>query len=217
MQRNAAFFLISSMVLGLLDQLHIFRVASDNLLTVVSDTTAMAFNRSVAFRYVTGLQLQHLIHRRLSTEFGRLVFLGFMECQVGYLALFLLFSVIGGFGWFWMGSLHKNIQLMLEFLKGPFLVLHFSCYTLMTPLMMLAVIMLYMLMLLSTLNVIRHLICSNSQNWLLNLNLICETLVWGRKWLADFNTGKNQLVLFDWSNNTGAIDVKMGGSVLEEK
>ena len=25
-----------------------------------------------------------------------------------------------------MVSLHKNIQLMLEFLKGPFLVLHFS-------------------------------------------------------------------------------------------
>ena len=27
-----------------------------------------------------------------------------------------------------MESLHKNIQLMLEFLKVPFLVLHFSCY-----------------------------------------------------------------------------------------
>ena len=25
------------------------------------------------------------------------------------------------------------------------------------------------------------------------------------------------MVLFDWSNNTGAIDVKMDGSVLEEK
>ena len=28
-----------------------------------------------------------------------------------------------------MGSLHKNIQLMLEFLRAPFLVLHFSYYT----------------------------------------------------------------------------------------
>ena len=27
---------------------------------------------------------------------------------------------------------------------------------------------------------------------------------------------KTQLVLFDWSNNTDAIDVKMDGSVLEE-
>ena len=33
----------------------------------------------------------------------------------------------------------------------------------------------------------------------------------------DFNVGKTQLVSFDWSNNTGAIDVKMDGSVLEEK
>ena len=37
------------------------------------------------------------------------------------------------------------------------------------------------------------------------------------KWFVDFNTGKTQLVSFDRSNNTGAIDVKMDGSVLEEK
>ena len=40
---------------------------------------------------------------------------------------------------------------------------------------------------------------------------------WDRKWLVDFNAAKTQLVSFDWSNNTGAIDVKMDGSVLEEK
>ena len=68
------------------------------------------------------------------------------------------FSVIDSFRWFWMESLHKNIQLMLEFLKGPFLVLHFSYYTLMTFLMILSLILLSVLMmLLSTLNVIRHL------------------------------------------------------------
>ena len=44
-----------------------------------------------------------------------------------------------------------------------------------------------------------------------------DTVDWGRKWLVDFNAGKTQLVLFDRSNNTGAIDVKMDGSVLEEK
>ena len=44
-----------------------------------------------------------------------------------------------------------------------------------------------------------------------------DTVDWSRKWLADFNTGKTQLVSFDQSNNTGAIDVKMDGSVLEEK
>ena len=38
----------------------------------------------------------------------------------------------------------------------------------------------------------------------------------GKKWLVDFNAGKTHLVLLDWSKNTGAIDVKMDGSVLEE-
>ena len=40
---------------------------------------------------------------------------------------------------------------------------------------------------------------------------------WGRKWLFDFNTAKAQLVLFGQSNNIGAIDVKMDGSLPEEK
>ena len=40
---------------------------------------------------------------------------------------------------------------------------------------------------------------------------------WGRKWLVDFSAGKTQLVSFDRSNNNGSIDVKMDGSVLEEK
>ena len=44
-----------------------------------------------------------------------------------------------------------------------------------------------------------------------------DTVDWGRKWLVDFNAGKTQLVSFDRSKNTGAIDVKMDGSVLEEK
>ena len=73
-------------------------------------TQAVALDISKAFKFFTSLSL--------------------MEFQVSYLALFLFYSVIGIFRWFWMGSLHKNIQLMLEFLKGPFLVLHFSYYTL---------------------------------------------------------------------------------------
>ena len=40
---------------------------------------------------------------------------------------------------------------------------------------------------------------------------------WGRKWLVDFNAGKINWFRFDWSNNTGAIDVTMDESVLEEK
>ena len=115
-------------------------------------------------------------------------------------------------------SLHKNIQLMLEFLKAPFLVLHFSCCILITFLVMLSVILLSVLIiLLSILTVIRHLICGNNLNWLLNLNLIYKTLDWGKKWFVDFSDGKTQLVSFDQSSNNGSIDVKMDGSVLEEK
>ena len=44
-----------------------------------------------------------------------------------------------------------------------------------------------------------------------------DTVDWGKKWLFDFNAGKTQLVSFDRSNNNGSIDVKMGGSILEEK
>ena len=133
-----------------------------------------------------------------------------MELQVRYLALFLLLSVIDGFEWFWMESLHKNIQLMLRFLKAPFLVLHIFYYTLMTFLMMLFAILLSKLMMLI------------SDLWQ-QLELVSElesdlldTVNWGKKWLVDFIAWKNQLVLFDRSNNNGS-DVKMDGSVLEEK
>ena len=40
---------------------------------------------------------------------------------------------------------------------------------------------------------------------------------WGRKWLVDFSAEKTQLVSFDQSDNSDAIDVKMDGSVLEKK
>ena len=44
-----------------------------------------------------------------------------------------------------------------------------------------------------------------------------DTVNWSRKWLVDLNARKNQLVSFDKSNNTGAIDMKMDESVLEKK
>ena len=68
-----AFFLISSKVLGLFNQL----IGLLGLLAGLS-----------------------LIYPRLSTEFGMLVFctnLGLLEFMVRYMTLFLLFSVIGGF------------------------------------------------------------------------------------------------------------------------
>ena len=49
------------------------------------------------------------------------------------------------------------------------------------------------------------------------MDQIYKTLDWGKKWFVDSNTGKTQLVLFDRSNNTGSTDVKMDGSVFEEK
>ena len=157
------------MVLGLLNQLQIFsQLHLIELLGLVS---------------VGLLELWHLIYPRLLTGFGMLVFftnLSLMEFQVRYLVLFLLFSVTDGFQWFWMESLHKYIQLVLEFLKAPFLILHFTCYTLKTFLTTLSVILLSMLMiLLFILSETRHLICGNNLNWLLNLNLIYETL-WSR-------------------------------------
>ena len=44
-----------------------------------------------------------------------------------------------------------------------------------------------------------------------------DTVDWGRKWLVDFNVGKTGVISFDQSNNTGAIDVKVDRSFLEEK
>ena len=46
---------------------------------------------------------------------------------------------------------------------------------------------------------------------------IQDTVDWGKKWLVDFSAGKTQLISFHWFNNNGSIDVKMDGSVLEEK
>ena len=115
-------------------------------------------------------------------------------------------------------NLHKNIQLMLEFLKAPFLVLHFSYYTIMAFLMILSVILLSMLMiLLSTLSVIRHLICGNKWNWLLNLKLIYKALWTGTEIGLLISILETWLLLCDQSNKTYAIDVKMDGSILEEK
>ena len=84
-----------------------------------------------------------------------------MEFQIRHLALFLLrnrrLPVVLN---------EKSLQeyaVKAGVSRGPFLVLHFSYYILMTYLMMLSVILLSILMiLLSILSVIKHLICSNN-------------------------------------------------------
>ena len=114
--------------------------------------------------------------------------------QVFVLTCFFSVIIIDGFKWFWMGSLHKNIQLMLYFLKAPFLALHLSKYTLMI-FMMLCVILLSMpMILLSNLTVIRHMICGNNYSWLLNLNLIYEKLWTG----AGSDSLISMLERFNW-------------------
>ena len=106
-----------------------------------------------------------------------------------------------------MGSLHENIQLLLKFLKTPFLVLHVICD-----------IAIY------AGDTILYSKCNKLSDLWEQLELASElesdlwnTVDWSRKWLVDFNTGKTQLVLCNHSNNTGTIDVKMDGSVLEKK
>ena len=98
-----------------------------DLLTFKSNRIARAFSRSVAARAVA---------LDTSKAFDRVWHTGLLHKFKSYgISLLLLFSVIDSFQWFCNGSLHKNIQLLLEFLKVPFLALHFPYYILMTLLM----------------------------------------------------------------------------------
>ena len=106
-----------------------------DLLTVVSDRIARAFNRSGATRAVA---------LDISKAFDRVWHAGLLHK--------LKSCGISG-----------QIFDPLEFLKSPFMVLNFSFYTFMTFLMMLSVILLSVVMiLLSTLNLTRDLICGNN-------------------------------------------------------
>ena len=75
-----------------------------DLLLVVSDGIARAFNKSGATRAVAFV---------ISKAFDRFLHAGLlhklMEFKIRYLALFLFFSVMDGFELFWMEGLHKNI------------------------------------------------------------------------------------------------------------
>ena len=104
------------------------------------------------------------------------------------------------------------IQLMLEFLKAPCLVL------LLVPFLLICDIAI------DADDTTLYSKCDQVFDLWQQLQLTSElesdlqnTENWGRKWLVDFSAGKNQLVSFDRSYSTGAIDVKMDGSVLDEK
>ena len=108
-----------------------------------------------------------------------------------------------------------TIQLMLQFIKAPFLVLDFPCCALVTFQMMLSI------------NVAIYAdttLCSKfdqaSDLWqqLESASELASDLQDNidlrRKWLVDFSAGKTQLVLFVWSNDCVAADVKLDGSIL---
>ena len=113
-----------------------------------------------------------------------------------------------------MGSLHKNIQLMLELLKASFLVLNFSYYTLMTFLILSAILI--------------SMLCwwcflYSKSDLFQQLELVSElesdvqdTEETGKEWHVNFIAVKTQLVSFDWTsfNDISTIDVKMDGSVV---
>ena len=131
-----------------------------DLMTVVSDRVAGAFNMSGAARAVA---------LDISKAFDRVCHAGHLYKLKSYGISGQIFSRISSFLGNSLlrvvldGKSSQDIQLLLKFLKGAFLVLHFCCYTLMTFLMMLSSALLSMLMiLLPTLNVIRYLICGNN-------------------------------------------------------
>ena len=137
--------------------------------------------------------------------------LSLLEFQVRYLVLLRLFSVTDGFELFWMGSLHKNIQLCWSSSR-----LHsWSINEL--PDDVICNIVTY------ADDTTLYSKCDQASDlWQLELaselaSDLQDTLNWGRKWLVDFDSAAIQLVYFDWSNNTDATDVKMDGSVLGGK
>ena len=130
-----------------------------------------------------------------------------MECQNGYLALFRLFSIINSSDWFWMGCLWKNIQLMLEFLKVPFLVLQFSYINDFSD--VICNIAIY------TDYTTFYSKCNQTSDQWKKLDLASEIEPDLRETVHQDR--KTQLVSSGQYDNCGTIDVKMDGSALTEK
>ena len=102
-----------------------FSRSTADLLTVVSDRIARAFNKSGVSRAVA---------LDISKAFDRVWHAGLLHKVKSYGISGQIFSLISSFlsnRRLRLLGLPKNIQLILEFLKAPFLVLQFSYYTLM--------------------------------------------------------------------------------------
>ena len=109
-----------------------------------------------------------------------------------------------------MRSLHKNVKLMLEFLKAPFLVLHFPCQTFNDPPDdIICNIAIYADN--TTLYSKCHLASGLWQQLELISELECDprdTEDWDRKWFVNFNEEKSSFKML-WL--TGAMALRRNG------
>ena len=148
-------------------------LSTADLLTVVYDRIATAFNRSGATRAVAV---------DISKSFDRVWRAGLLHKLKSYRISGQVFDLISSFlsntrlRVVLNGKSSQEYPVNAGVSKAPFLVLHFSCYTLMIFLMISVILLAVLMILLSILSVMKHLICDNNLNWLLNLDLIDETL-----------------------------------------
>ena len=207
------FFLISSMVLGLLDQLQIF--------SVVSDRIARAFNRSGATPAVA---------LDISKAFGRVWQAGLpqklkscgISCQIfGPISSFLsnrrLQVVLDGKS---SQEYPVNTGVPQGSILGPtlFLLMTFPTYINDLPDDAACNIDIY------TDDTALYSKWNQASDLWQQLELASElesdlrfTVDWSRKRLVGFSVGKTQLVSFGQSNSTGAIDLKKDEFALQEK
>ena len=113
------------------------------------------------------------------------------------------------------GKSPQEYMLMLAFFKAAFLVLCFSCITLIMLLMMLSVILLSMLViLLFTLHSLLFWFVATATIFQIKSDL--QDLVnWDIKWLVYFNV--EWINLFRRSFGSSATDIKLNGSVHDKK
>ena len=189
--------------------------STTDLLTVVSDRVARAFNRSGATQAVAldiSKAFDRIWHAGLFCKLKSYVILGEIFGLISFLSNRQLQVVLDGTS---SQEYPVNAGVPRGFILGPTL---FLLYINDLPDDVICDIAIYAddTTLCSK--------CDQASDLWQQLELASElesdlrdTVDWGEKWFVDFNAGKTQLVSFDQSNNTGSIDVKMDGSVLKEK